>query len=228
MVTNLETKNDFERDEIRNDLDWLEQEVKINKVIDKTFEKFQMNLMTGSKANYELRSERNLSMEKMKNEKLRVKSYGETCEVDLRTWKISYLKWNTVVSLDEIGSKPILLKDSKEFHMNEGTLNIAFGQMNVINRAISMSKKSGKKDFYFEDWSFLQRLNSMDATRYDRNESFLKVDWKNIISIWWLKKRFHESDIYEISDLSKGESQEQEDKKFKNKFSNMLNRIILL
>ena len=56
-------------------------------MIDEQFKQFKVNLQTKTKPNYDLRNERYLSMEKMKDWKLKIKSYGEVCELDLKTGK---------------------------------------------------------------------------------------------------------------------------------------------
>lgn len=67
----------------------MENEIKINKLIDQEFDKFKVDLLTDTKPNYDLRKERNLEMKKMEGRKLRIKSYGESCELDLNAGKFA-------------------------------------------------------------------------------------------------------------------------------------------
>jgi len=207
---NLETKNNLERDEVKDSISELQSEIinqKIGKQIDETFDKFDKDMKITSKPDYNLREQRNPSIEKMKNWKVRLNSYWESCEIDLNSGLISYIKPNDSVLLWEITPElPILdksrngnVRDSK---INEKMLYQAFWEINVINKAVSMAKKSDKKEFSFGS------ANLLNSTRE------LKVDWKNIISKDWLRKWFLNWMI------------PQRWKNFENEFITMLNRIV--
>ena len=239
MVTNLDTGNNFERNELKDWFDGeasdMEKKVKVMKKnvdrdIDETFDKFRMKLMTGSKPDYELRSGRNLSIEKTNEYVVKLKSYGETCEVDLKTGKISYLKGdrNTPIVLDELGNEKILniISSKDSYYTLSPKLEYIFWQMNVINRAISMSKKAEKKDFYFDSpffWNFISN-NKVDGSDYSR---ILKIDWENVVSIGWLRKWFCVSDIWTIPNRARKETSEWANRRFEEKFLKMLNKIVL-
>lgn len=185
-----EIKNSREKEKIKaesrkelNNLKNKIEEDKINKEIDESFNKFCTNLMTSSKPDYKLRADRNISLEKLKNKKVRINSYWETCEIDLNSGLTSYIKWNKSILLGEIMPElPILDKSwngkSWNFKINKEMLNQTFWQINVINKAVSMAKKSNKKEFSFWNASFLNSTKE------------LKVDWNNIISVDWLRKWF--------------------------------------
>ena len=156
----------------------LEMEIKINQLIDQWFDQFKLDLYTDTKALPDLRNERNLSIEKMKDWKLQIKSYGETCELDLKTWKIYYMKlWEPIEARSD--TEWFLTVSSEDFILKSSDLYKAFWKMNVINRAMSLANKTDKKDFYFREHWLL-------------NEEILCVDWNNVLSFKWLKKRFGE------------------------------------
>ena len=210
MATNLETKNSFEGDVIREGLDWLDQEVKISKKIDETFNEFDKELNTKWEPDYILRSQRDLSIEMVKDHKIKLKSYGEICEIDLHSGLTSYMKWNTPILLGEIVPEVPIMNRSWDgekwnFEINTAVLKNLFWQINVINRSVSMAKKSKNKEFSF--WS----ANFFNATRE------LKVDWKNIISVEWLRKWFTPRCLWGT----------YQHKKFEKEFIDMLNRIVL-
>ena len=169
----LEQAKETQLLETKDQVNELEIEIKVNKLIDEEFDHFKVDLLTDSKPNYDLREKRNLSMEKMENWELRIKSYGESCELDLKTGKIYYIKWWKRIEIRS-SSKEILDISSEGFILNSSDLYKAFGKMNVINRAISIQKVN-KKDF-----QFLRTLAGVA----------LAVDWKIVISFEWLKKWF--------------------------------------
>lgn len=177
-VSKLET----ELWQIKEEEKKLENEIKINKLIDQEFDKFKVDLLTDTKPNYDLRKERNLEMKKMEGWKLRIKSYGESCELDLKTGKICYVKW---WELKEVRSdlKWFLKISDKDFVLRSSDLYLAFWKMNVINRAISMAKATDKKDFYISDL--------LDVSNWFLGKG-IYVDEKRVISVKWLKKWFGE------------------------------------
>lgn len=227
-MSGIEAKDSLERDEIKENLTDLEQELKVNKEIHETFDEFNTNLaLVGSEYNPELIDERNLSMERMRNGNVMVKSYGQTCEVNLKTWKISYHKWNLTISLDEIAGEKILFDNNR---LRKEQLYHVFWKMNMINRIVSISKQLWKKNFYFEDWNLFQIAAGSLAGH--NNECFLKLDWKKIVSIWWLKRWFQ--DDVKLSDINKelengnsySRSVDVAEENFKKRFVNMLHKIV--
>ena len=177
-VSNLEKSDGLW--EIKEEEKDLENEIKINKLIDQEFDKFKVDLLTDTKPNYDLREKRNLEMEKLEWWKLRIKSYGESCELDLKTGKICCVKW---WELKEVRSdvKWFLDISDKDFELRSSDLYLAFWKMNVINRAISMAKTTDKKDFYVSGIGG-QHMWLLDKGIY--------VDEKRVISVEWLKKWF--------------------------------------
>ena len=186
-MSKIESKNSVSKLEtelwqIKEEEKKLENEIKINKLIDQEFDKFKVDLLTDTKPNYDLRKERNLEMKKMEGRKLRIKSYGESCELDLKTGKICYVKW---WELKEVRSdlKWFLKISDKDFVLRSSDLYLAFWKMNVINRAISMAKTTDKKDFYISDL--------LDVSNWFLGKG-IYVDEKRVISVKWLKKWFGE------------------------------------
>lgn len=157
----------------------IEMGKKIDRLIDQNFSQFKVDLLTDTRADYNLRKERNLSMEKMKDGKLKIKSYGETSELDLKTGRIYYYKWwesVEVLSLDKL----ILTFSPGNFKLESSELYSAFWKMNVINRAMSMAKTTDKKDFYFRPGGFRGKWHG----------GVLMVDGKEVMTFNWIKKWF--------------------------------------
>lgn len=161
--------------EIEKEKKKLENEIKINKLIDERFDKFKVDLLTDTKPLYDLRKDRNLEIEKMDGWKLRIKSYGESCELDLQTGKIYYVKW---WELKEVRSDVEWFLDisDEDFRLRSSDMYMAFWKMNIINRAISMANTTDKKTIY--------------SRRYLDGSRSILVDEKHIISVKWLKKWF--------------------------------------
>ena len=160
----------------------LENEIKINQDIDKCFDDFRFDLLTNWEADYKLRKKRNLSIEKKEDWKINLNSYGETCEIDLKTGQISYIKeWQPIIV--QRNFKQILDITAENPTIATTNLYQAFWQMNIINRVMSEYKKQffRKKDFKFRHVHYI-----------DHKESFLldAGPRQAIISFEWLKKRF--------------------------------------
>ena len=151
----------------------------LNNYIDRQFNQFKVDLQTDTKPKYDLRWERNLEMEKVEGWKLKIKSYGEVCELDLQTGKFYYEKWWELIEVLSL-PEPILKLTPNGFELKLTDLGRAFWKMNVINRAMSMAKTTDKKDFYFKPGGF----------RGKSHGGVLQVDGKNVISFNWIKHRF--------------------------------------
>lgn len=186
-MSKIESKNyvsKLERElwQIKEEEKKLENEIKINRIIDQRFGKFKVDLLADTKPNYDLRKERNLEMEKMEGRKLKIKSYGESCELDLKTGKICCVKW---WELKEVRSdvKWFLDISDGDFELRSSDLYLAFWKMNVINRAISMAQTTDKKDFY------LSGIEDFGLRMWIINRG-IYVDNQRVISVRWLKKWF--------------------------------------
>ena len=160
-----------------------------NNQIDSAFTVFKRDLEENGKKSDKVRSERNLSIERLKDWKLRLKSYGKDLELDLKTWEISCMKWWKSIVLWT--GKKLLDISNERSYLGYSDLYHVFGQMNVINRAVSVADKVEvpEKRFYFErdGGLFLHHLTN----------DYLKVgskDKKNnsqvVISFLWIKKWF--------------------------------------
>ena len=118
----------------------------------------------------------------MEDYKLKIKSYGESCEIDLKTGKIYYIKsWERVeVKLE---ARQILKGSTGKLSLVSSDLYKAFWKMNVINRAMSLAKESigtdANTDFYFYHGLFW-------------GKSDLYIGHKRVLSIEWLRKWFGE------------------------------------
>lgn len=109
MVTNLDAKINH-RDDIRNGIDEVKDEVDkfINEKIDKGFNNFREKLEWKGNSDSELRKTRALSIEKLGGGKVKLKSYGESCELDFHKWTISYLRGGDPVPLEKLSRLPFL------------------------------------------------------------------------------------------------------------------------
>lgn len=168
---------------------WIE--IRVNNLIDKEFNKFKADLTLDTRPDYDLREQRSLDILKTKDWKLTVKSYGQSCEVDLKTGEVSYIKWWKRLLLWE--TAPFLTISPNDFSLKSSDLYKVFWQMNVINRAMCMAEKRtyNRQEFYFEG-----RLTSMlDHTKGSGNfkkGGTLMIDERSVITFEWIKKRFGE------------------------------------
>lgn len=158
----------------------LQKEIRINQLIDDEYKSFEYHLLTDTKPIETIRRQRNLSMEKMKDRKLRINSYGETCELDLKTGKIYYIEKSKRIEVLQLSVTPILKVSPEDFSLVSSDLYRAFWKMNIINRALCHAKFRGGKAFSF-GW----------GTHFKKG-LFIDTDGgsRRIMSVKWLRKWF--------------------------------------
>lgn len=149
----------------------LKNEVRINDLINEEFMRFKADLLLDTKADYKLRKERNLDIEKNGDYKFLIKSYGQSCEVNLETGEVSYINWWKSLLLWR--SQPFLTFSFDDFELMSSDLYKVFWQMNVINRAMYKAAEAGPEDEF--------RIYGI---------SFLFIGKKNVLSFKWIKKWF--------------------------------------
>lgn len=176
MATNLETKNTIERDETKEELAGLKNEVEKKNPIDK---RVYLEVDSAFKKFTEQTDARKVRLEKTNDWKLRLITHWETCEFDLKSDSFSFIKWGKAIAIENMEFMSYRFKSPYE-----RVLLQAFGKMDMINKAISISKKHPhNRKFYFEEWNIIQRNNPFWG-----EDVILKVDWETVAYIWELRK----------------------------------------
>jgi len=175
MATNLETKNNLERDEIKEWLRDLKNEIENNPIDERVY----LEVKPAVNELLKEKNSKNLSVQILKNSwKIRLKSYWETCELDLKSNCISFIKWGKVTLIRELTGLLDSDRYSRYNSLTKKCLLEEFRKMDIINKAVYAYKKHpNNKIFYFSSGNFWQRLSLSGDENY-----FLKLDWEDIAS----------------------------------------------
>lgn len=171
-MANVETKNTIERDETKEELAGLKNEVEKKNPIDK---RVYLEVDSAFKKFYKERSDSDkVRLEKTHDWKLRLITHRQTCELDLKTNRYLFIKWGKAIDLGRIGiasggtANRYLNRDN--FNNLEWILTYSFKMMDMINKAIWISNKHhDNRKFYF-------------------NGENLMVDWEKVASVEKIRK----------------------------------------
>ena len=206
MATNLETGNNFERDELKEGLSDLKNDIEENSVDKGVY----MEVKPAVNELLKEKNSKNLSVEILKNSwKLRLKSYWEMCELDLKSNCISFIKWGKVTLIRELTGSLDSDRYSRYNSLTKKHLLEEFRKMDIINKAVYVYKKHpNNKKFHF----------GYETGVFGHGSKWsLRLDWEEIAS---------SSELYDAWFEHTWSKNEKERQAAQKKVLDILNKIV--